>query len=134
MSSRNVLIYVLVFLLIGSNSLWWVSVTRPDEVVSVTASDAATSSSPDCHANQVAEDMYRLQLVPLIAAVQTAGTPGADRGAIVGAAQRAAEYPEVALRKMVCMERNGVERAGSIGLVFDGEGRLSGATTVACPY
>ena len=133
MSNRNVLIYVLALLLIGSNALWFAS-RPPLHVDGVDSpSSAATSSSPECYPNQVAQDMSRLQLMPLAAAVRAAGEKGASRDDIVHAAQRAVDTPDTATRKMVCMERDDVERVGAIGLQFDDGGRLRGATTIMCP-
>ncbi|CAN7227678.1 hypothetical protein LJR143_000725 [Pseudoxanthomonas sp. LjRoot143] len=134
MSTRNVLIYVLLFLLIGTNALWWVAGRHQGATEGEVLSNAATSSNPDCYPDQVAWDISRRQMVPLIAAVQAAGADGASRQSIVDAVRRAADNPDAVRRKMVCMERDGVERVGAIGLQFDDHGRLRGATTVMCPY
>jgi hypothetical protein len=133
MSNRNVLIYVLALLLIGSNALWFAS-RPPSQIGGIDSpSAAATSSSPECYPNQVAQDISRLQLLPLAAAVQAAGEQDASRDDIVRAAQRAIDTPDAEARKMVCMERDDVARVGAIGLQFDDQGRLRGATTVMCP-
>ncbi len=134
MSSRNILIYVLLFLLIGSNALWWASDRQHESIEGEPLLNAATSSTPDCYPNQVARDISRLQVVPLIAAVQAAALEGANRDSVVNAARRAADNPDVLPRKMVCMESDGVERVGAIGLQFDGHGHLQGATTAICSY
>ncbi len=134
MSIRNVVIYVLALLLIGSNALWLVSGLHQRAGEQDPPLNAAISSNPDCYPDQVAQDIAQQQLVPLMAAVQAAGVQGTSRDDIVGAARRAVDAPGAMRRKMVCMERDDVERAGAIGLQFDELGRLRGATTVMCPY
>lgn len=134
MSSRNILIYMLAFLLIGSNLLWLESGLHLRAKENEPTRLAATSSQPDCCPGQVAQDACHQQLFPLIAAVRAANVPGASRDAIAEAAQRAADNPGTIRRTMECMERGDVERVGAIGLEFDGQGRLRGATTTLCPY
>ncbi|MFT3668993.1 MAG: hypothetical protein QM795_10535 [Pseudoxanthomonas sp.] len=125
---------MLLFLLIGTNAHWWATGRDQKVIEGEGLLNAATSSNPDCYPDQVAWDISRRQLVPLIAAVQAAGVDGADRESIVDAARRAADNPNAVRLKMVCMERDDVERVSAIGLQFDDLGRLQGATTAMCPH
>lgn len=134
MSSRNILIYVLAFLLVGSNLLWLESGLNQRAKANEPALFAASSSNPDCYPNEVARDLYFKQLLPLSAAVKASAQRGATRESIVSAATKAAEDSSVARQANVCVNRNDVESVGSFGLQFDAQGRLIGIATSVCAY
>lgn len=122
MSRLRISFFFVVLLLFVTNALWAYAGLDPQEPVKQRINDDA-----NCYPDEVAKDMYHDVVRPLVAATNAALERGATRDLILDRARTASG------RNSFCMEQDGVEKVGDIGLRFDASGRLTGVSITSCP-
>ena len=118
MSRSSAWIALLTIALVASNA-WWAVQTRAGQKVA--SHDRLTSVSESLELSDRA-------VVQAFSAIQATALPGATKSSVISAVSKATRYDQ-----RICFGDEGVVEVGVIGLKFDKNERLVGATRMYCP-
>lgn len=121
MSKSVISIYVLLALLLGTNAMW---LYRMKHEVSLSSEPIAMH----CTRTEESTEIYDSIVLPLTDAIAAASKPGASRESILQSANSAGFGTNP-----ICMSDASVVRVREVGLQFNDNGQLTGATVAHCP-
>ena len=120
MSKPTIAIYVLLALLIGSNAIW----------LQRAKNEIAPSIEPiemHCTRTEESAEIYNSIVLPLTDAITAAAQSGASKESILQSANSAGSGTT-----LICIEDPAVVQVRGVGLRFNDNGQLTGATVAHC--
>ena len=121
MSRSAISIYVLFALLVGTNAMWLFRET-------LGTSGSSEPIEMECTLTEESARFFDSIVLPLSDAVVAAAAPNATKDTVIRAAQSAARGTN-----LICMSDPAVVQVRGVGLRFNADGRLTGATVMHCP-
>ncbi len=121
MSYSKIIILVLAGLLVVTNALWAYALTAPG----APEAKAEYRCSIDEHRTELDQEI----VYPLAAAIAASGRLGATKQSIVAAASNPSSVDH-----QFCIRESDVVVKRRVGLRFDANGKLVGASTMLCPH